>query len=344
MSTWRLLHSEAVSGELLGELPLLGVDASDELNGAGRFTASMPLDDVDTLATGSTVVYLDRDGVILWSGVVWTAAADYGAGTMTIGGEGLGSYYRKRLITFTTTFSGVEQTAMATNVLSIVEGYGNGLGVVGVPLATGVTRDRTTDANEAKPVGEFIEQLGAVNDGFDIRWRARWDAGVPVRELLFDYPPDGRLLDLVFEVGVNCAVLDYSEDAVDMANYVLGLGAGEGRDKLRRIQSTPVGGTSIPQFDAAVSHLDVTVAGTLDGHVARRLQRGANPVRRVRLQLVPGTVPVPGSFDVGDRVYVRARRGWMNVADYFRIVEISYSYGEQGENVSLTLAGFEAFE
>lgn len=342
--TWRLLHAEAVSGELLGELPIIAVESSEALNGGGRFSATMPLDDVDTLTTGSTVVYLDRDGVILSAGVVWTASADYGAGTLTIGGEGLGSYYRKRLITFSTTYSGIEQTTIVDNVLVNTESSGAGIGVAAVPVATGVTRDRTVNAGDAKPVLEFIEQLGAVANGFDTRWRARWDAGTPVRELLFDYPATGRQTDLVFEVGVNCAVLEYSEDAVDMANYVLGLGAGEGNDKLRRVQSSPVAGTATPRFDTSISYLDVTEADTLDGHVARRLLRGLHPVRRVRLQLVPDTEPALGAFDVGDRVYVRAQRGWMNVADVFRVVEISYAYSDQGEAVTLTLAGIEAFE
>ncbi|MGE3502918.1 MAG: hypothetical protein AB7H19_13870, partial [Porticoccaceae bacterium] len=136
MTDWRLLHSEAVSGELLGELPLISVDATETLNGTGRWSASLPLDDVAQLTPGSTVVYLDRDGVILATGIVWTASADYGAGVLNVAGEGLGSYYRKRLITFYGSYTGVEQTSIAAAVQGTADSL-DGIGVTAVPVATG---------------------------------------------------------------------------------------------------------------------------------------------------------------------------------------------------------------
>ena len=50
-----------------------------------------------------------------------------------------------------------------------------------------------------------------------------------------------------------------------------------------------------------------------------------------------------GSFDVGDQVYFRARRGWLDVADYFRVVELGFTVGPGASEVTVTLAGAEAF-
>lgn len=343
MSVWRLLYSETVDGELLGELPFIGLGFAEELNGVGRWSATIPADVYQGIGPGTNVVYMERDGVILGTGILWAVDHDYAAGTMTVTGEGIGSYYRKRRITIDFTYTATEQVEIVDSLLSITEALGGGVGATVVAEPTGVTRDRTYVGREVKPVLEAIEEVALVEGGFDLRWRARRNAGVIERVLYCDYPTTGRVTDHVFEIGVNCAILSYSEDAAGMANWVAGLGAGEGDDKVWNALSNYILGQTTPRLDDSVSHVDVSDADVLDGHIERRLRRGGSPARRINLRMVPGTLPELGSFDVGDRMRVRAPLTWRDVDDQFRLVTIDYQIGDS-EDISVQLVGAELFD
>lgn len=363
MADWRLFYSGAVSGDLLGELPFLSAKHTDTLNGTGSWSAVVPFDQPDSvvvpdglggvetidrsaaadftdLSVGTTIVYFERGGIVLGQGMVWGIELDYEAGTMTLSGAGLGSYYQRRLMP-TVDYQDQDQLTIVQNVMSLVSSLD--IDVVCEIAVSGVLRDRATASYEAKPVLEFIDQLANVEDGFDYRFRAHRESGAIVRRLHLDYPATGRTTDIVLEVGRNAAVFAYSEDGADMATSVLALGAGEGDDKLRETESF-VPTAELPIMETSIAYLDVTDEDTLTSHAERRLQRGRNPMRRLALTLVPDVEPALGSFDVGDRLYVRARQGWLQVADYFRVVELSIGVDGNGEQATVTLAGAEAFE
>ncbi len=361
---WRLLYAGAVSGAVLGELPYLQASFTEQLNGVGSWSATIPFDEPDVIhapdgaggvdqidrsavvdfagiAPGETVVYFERGGVILAAGIVWSIDLDFEAGTMQIAGGGLGSYYARR-IAIDATFTGADQLDIAETIVWYSDTY-HGLGIQYAYPTSGVLRDRTYRRIEAKPVLEALEQLAAVQNGFDWRFRAHREAGSIVRRIHLDYPAIGRSTTHVFEVGVNAALLNYSEDGTQLVNSVLALGAGEGVDKL-----TAYAGASLPAerlyMERTLSHVDVNQQTTLDGIAQRAIERARVPTRRISLVLAPDSEPALGTFDVGDRVRVRARKGWLNVADTFRVVEIAYAVDAGGEQTRLTLAGLESFE
>lgn len=362
---WRVLYVGAVSGAVRGELPFISASHADALNGEGSWSATIPFDEPDIIrvpnlsggvdeidrssavdfsevAPGRTVVHFEKGGVILGSGIVWGVDLDYAAGVMQLSGAGLASYYARR-ITLDSTFVADDQLDIARTLIQVADADLSSLGVTPDSTLTGVLRDRSYLTNEARPVLEALSELGAVTNGFDWRFRAQRNGGAIERRLHFDYPATGRQTDHVFEVGTNCALFNYSEDGGELTNFVLGIGAGEGDDKLiSQSFLSPV--NEALSLDASIAHIDVSVSDTLDAHVARRMQRGRHPIRRVGITLVPDSIPVLGSFDVGDIVRVRARRGWLSIDDSFRIVDLSITLDGSGETVQLTLAGLEAFE
>ncbi len=373
MSDWRLLYGPLDgTGTILGELPTISMSYSDPLNGAGRWSAVVPLDanptrlvvpdpgggastEIDTstlelvtpenLAVARTQVWFDRDGVLLAAGILWTAKADVGGGTLELAGEGMHSYFRRRLIRSDRTYSSEDQLAIAEDLITQAQASPNtDVGVLVETSGSGVMRDRTYLGRERKWVGDTLEQLAAVEGGFDWRYSPAWIAGVPTVTLRFSYPALGRRTAHVFEVGTNCSLLAYDEDGTTVANLVDATGAGEGDDGLISSAANAALQGPYPILEDVVSFSDVRDVGTLTGHAQRRLARGAGPMRHVELQTFADAEPPLGAYEVGDQVTIRADYGWVQLDDWFRIVELSIDVAGGEETVKLSLAGLEVFQ
>lgn len=370
MSDWRLLYGPLDgTGTILGELPAVSMEYGETLGGAGRWSATIPLEsnpprlvlpsigggstelssDLDlitseTVATARTQVWFERDGVLLFPGILWTAKADIGANTLELAGEGPHSYFRRRLIRSTRSFTATDQLTIARTLIQEAQAAVNtNIGVAAETATSGVLRDRTWLGYERKWVGEALEQLSAVEGGFDWRYAADWIGGVPTATLRFTYPATGRRTAHVFEVGTNCSLLSYDEDGTTATNLVDALGAGDGDDSL--ISSAANAAMQGPYriLEAVVAFSDVRNVDTLTIHAQRRLARGAGPIRHVELETFPDADPALGAYIVGDQVTVKAERGWVQLDDWFRIVEMSVSAVGGEERIKLALAGLEIF-
>ena len=370
MADWRVLHTELVGGAILGELPVTAASYGVALNSAGRFQCTLPLEadparlrlpfyaggstdldaDVDlvtmaNLTPGTTAVWFERDGVLLFGGIVWAVSADSEGNTLTVAGEGPQSYLRRRAIRSTLTYTGVDQLDIARALIDHAQSVANGtIGLTYDTTDSGVTRDRTYLAYERKNLGEAIEQLAAVDGGFDWRWDHNYVGGIPTWSMGFTYPATGRDTQHVFEVGTNCSIGNYETDGSTIANLVDVFGAGTAAETLiATVQNTALQGP-YPILETTESHSDVLVLATLELYGRRRLSRGAGPTRRAQLTTFAGTDPTLGSYICGDRVRVKVDHGWLQLDEVMRITEFGVSFAGGAETVSLALAGAEVFE
>lgn len=297
----------------------------------------------DTLGPGRTSVYVERDGVILWGGILWTLRADLVAGTMSISGEGLMSYFRRRHIRTTAPFTAVTGTSIARSLITTAQATtGGDIGLEVDASDWGPLRDRSYFGYERKPVLESIEQLSAVEDGFDFYVQHAWSASGIVNTLVFDYPSTGHPTSYVFAVGRNCIAVGADYDGTNVATTVDALGSGEGDSApLATVQDETLL-DDFPVLETVLSYNDVSSIDTLTTHAQRALTRAAGPMRHIKLEVATSDPPI-GSYRVGDLVRVVASHGWLNLDETFRIVELSTSAGDQGEKVNVTLAGTEVF-
>lgn len=302
----------------------------------------------DLTFDGSRAVYVERDGVVLWGGLLWTAQGSVGANSLSVNGEGFWSYFRRRFIRETLTFSASTDDQM--DIARALVDYAQGVAYGDIGLDTsdtnvsGVKRDRTYYGFERKNVAEAVEQLAAVDNGFDFRVDTTNASGSIVSYFRTSYPTTGRVTDHVFEVGSNVEVLDFTLDGTSVVNTVDAVGAGEGEDLLIATATDPSTLLTRPLLEAVLSHTDVREETTLTGHATLRLIRGKAAIQSLKVEVLPGSVPGLGSYVVGDRVRVRGSYGYLDVDGFFRIVTIGVAVDSTGsERVTLDLVPLEVF-
>lgn len=371
MATYRYLVGDLVPSSGNGireEMPFSKVKYSHALNAPGGFTASIghrhPKATRLNLDPGRTAIHLERDGVIIWSGILWTARAGVKAGTLDVGGEGWWSYFRRRRIRTGTggpspstatarIYTAQDQLFIARDLVNYAQGQSGGnIGVtVGTELTTdngGVQRlrDRTFYAYERKPVGEAVEQLAAVQNGFDFAIDVAYDGtGTIIKTLRFGYPRRGRVTDVVWELGANLEDLTQAVDASRQANLVDALGAGDADAMLIATAADTSQIGPYPLLEDTISLKDITVDATLQAHANSELRTRARPIATIPTLLARPTAPdtTLGSFITGDSLTVRGADGWISVDERMRIMSWEVSVDENGkETVAVAFAQEDA--
>lgn len=222
MGVWRFYVLDAVTGTVRDELPFGSVTVTDRLNAPGAFTATIanrhPKATPANLDTATTLVVFERDGVLVGGGVLLDANLAPGASEVALGGEGLFNLLRRRLLRGTAgmshadpfgaasdqriQFTGVDQFRIVADLVAHAQAQtGGDLGIVvtGTPTLSGVTRDRT-DYEVDDSVGALIEQLAAVDNGFDWWLGPTGTIDDLVWRLELDYPRRGRTTGYRFDV------------------------------------------------------------------------------------------------------------------------------------------------
>lgn len=347
MAKYRFLVADLLTNTIREELPLSDVSFRKVLNRPGAFAASIPLRHPKAtranLDPGKTSIYVERDGVILWGGILWTVKSS-GTEKIVIGGEGFWSYFRKRLIRVTKTYAAQDQLFIARDLMNYAQGITNGnIGVTVGSETSGVNRDRTYYHYERKPIGESIEQLSAVDGGFDFAIDCAWSGSSITKTFVLSYPRRGRTTQITLDLATNVEGLEWEIDATKQANSVDALGAGNGDSMLISTASDP--GTGYPLYEDAVSYKDVTVQATLNKWASSWLAQERTPVETLPTIMARDTAEAAiGSFIEGDVLNVVASDGFVSINGQYRVVGYKIAVDQNGrESCALDLAQAGAF-
>lgn len=317
MSAYTYLVADLRSGTILDELPLAGVSFDKKLNDTGSLRGQLSVHDPEIrlresrLLTepGRTAIYVDRDGDLLWGGIVWTSRYRAASGTLELGASDLLSYFEHRLVldptdlTKTVTFTDTEQVEIVRAVVELAQSHPSGdLGVVFTGAqSSGVRRTVSYAAGELKPVADLVRDLANAENGVDFAFDVRYDESEnPERFLRIGFPrlgqPGGPH---VWEYGANLIDFGWPSDAANMATRVFGLGDSElGRPAVRDDLSAYEAGW--PLLEGVASQLDTKNAALLDAHVRGELAARRRPVVLPELTVRADLDPVVGSYSVGD--------------------------------------------
>ena len=353
---YRYLFANLLTNEILGELPLTGVTFTQQLNQAGTFQGHLLLTgvsaefNVDASTTpGFCCVYVDRDGVLVWGGVIWGREYNSDNQTLTLSAREFESYFERRRISSTVAFTNTDQLVVAQTLFNNAQAtaFGN-IGVVVGTETSGVLVDRVYYDYELKTVYSAVQDLSRQEDGFDFVIDVSYVGGVPTKTLQFGYPRIGVVYSdtsasvPVFEFPAgNIVAYSYPEDGSIAANKIYALGAGSNEGKLISIQTDAtkyVSGWALLEDQANYS--DITDQTVLDELATGQVLAVSYPPTVIKIVVPAYQVPVFGTYSLGDdaRLRIKDNRFPAGLDEVYRIVGFNVQPGEAGpERVTITL-------
>ena len=361
-TTYRYLFVDLLTNTIIGELPLTGVAFTQQLNQAGTFQGHLLLSGINTDKFNvdlSTIpahcgLYVDRDGILVWGGVIWGRQYNSTEQTLTFQAREWISYFERRRITQTTEFSGVDQLVVAKTLIE--DAQAKPYGDIGVTYnsegqtTSGVLIDRVYYYYELKNVFQAIQDLSRQSDGFDFHIDIAYDpiTLLPIKSFNTYYPRSG----LVYTVGDpavpvfnfpagNIVEYEYPEDGSTAANTIYAVGAGSNEGKIISSAQHPTIFTEgWALLEDQVTYSDVTDQTVLDNLAMGAVNAFVLPPITMKV-IVPAYVdPVFGTYEVGDdaRIMITDSRFPNGLDAIYRIVGASVEPGEDGpERVTLSL-------
>ena len=357
-TTYRYLFADLLTNEIIGELPLTGVSFTQQLNQAGTFQGHLLLSGINSAAfnvdastlPGKTALYVDRDGQLVWGGVIWGREYSSTAQTLSFHAREFESYFERRRITQDVVFNNIDQLTIAETLVTNAQAapYGN----IGVQVGTqtcGVLISRTYYSYELKTVYGALQDLSRGQNGFDFNIDVKYIAGVPSKVLELGYPQYGTVYSptnpaapvFQFPAG-NMVEYVYPEDGSIAANTVYAIGAGSNEGKL--IETYQVSDFLVagwPLLEEQANYSDVTDVAYLQQLAKGQAIAAAYPPTTLKIVVPAYADPVYRStYEIGyqARVIITDNRFPNTLDAIYRIVGLSVQPGEDGpERVTITL-------
>ena len=366
-TTYRYLFADLLTNVIIAELPLTEVSFGSQLNQAGSFQGHILLSGIDIVGfniADSTIptkcaVYVDRDGVLVWGGVIWSRSYQSTNQVLSLQAREFESYFEKRRITTTQVFTNIDQLSIAQNLISLAQSalYGN-IGVqVGIETSA-VLVSRTYYDYEKKTVYSALQDLSRAENGFDFNIDVAYNgSGTPTKTLNLGFPRTGTVYSatsqsaLLFEFpSGNVIEYEYPEDGSLVANTLYALGAGSNEGKLEvTYQDTTYLTAGWALYEEQANYSDVTDATYLTQLAEGEVSAIVYPPTIIKIVVPAYENPIFGTYSIGDDARLRitdARFPSTGVGtaiqagldSVYRIVGIQVQPGENGpERVTLTL-------
>lgn len=359
-SVYRYRFADLLTGTWLAEVGMTGVSFGQKLNDSGTLNGTIHLSDwgvqevgpKSATAPGRTGVYVDRNGVLVWGGLLWTRDYKSLDQTLDISAQEFLSYFDHRYLTAQKVYTNVDQLSIVTDLVNFCQGFAGGNIGVSVPSNTsGVLRSETWNTWDYKQITQAWSDLSAIDQGFDIAITVSYSGGAVAKALQLGYPRLGRVAPntgLVWEYpGANVDSYEWPEDATLMASSVYEIGKGSGATMLTSTGGTPsLIDAGYPVLEAVYSWKDVDVQANLDAHAVADAKAFNAPVPLPKFKIRSDRDPQLGAFTVGDDARFRLTDQWFPATTpgqvgydgYLRIVQLDVRPQDTGaEDVELTV-------
>lgn len=364
MAKYEYLVADFETGVVREELPLSGVRYDRKLNMPGTFSGNLrythPKATRANVDPGRTLLYVRRDGTVVWGGILWSVRKQKGSDYVGLGAQEVWSYFERRRFNHNIAWlnaDNVDQFDIFRDMLRYVQGESvlndsRGPGIIGTSKGadyvdlqfdsgtSGVTREKRARSWERKRVGTVARALANLSDGFDFDIIVTEPtSNTFVHTLKLDYPTKGRRTNFVFEQGKNITLFDWALDAWELENRVVVLGSGEGPDTLTAWnQDVSLLDAGYPLLDGMETRKDITDWNTARKWADKRLNERKLPSSIPLLELRSTEEGEIGGFDLGDEILVRADDGFVSFDDYYRVLEYSVNVSNEGdESMNITV-------
>lgn len=355
MADYTYLFYDLMSNQLIDDFPMSNVEMVRQISATGAWSGSIRITDGNRTRVSQAVIprrtalYTDRDGVLIYGGILWDYDYDPENRNLSLVGGGIGSYLTHRVIDHPggLTFTGTDSLAVAQSLIGELQSSsGSNLGIiVEGGTSTGVLIDQIYEDFALTYYWEALAALASLDSGgFDFRFEARYDSsGLPQRYLVFGTPLLGSdtFID-PFQFDYPGNILRFSNPMLgsESATDVYGVGAGEGPTAyIAHTTSPDMLATGYPRLDWVENYgadADETIVNSrAEAERKSRVSPPSVSPYSVRADLEP----VIGSYQPGD--YGRFRVSddpWLRGSDQIRkITGITLRPGnDQPESVEIS--------
>lgn len=342
--SYRYFTTDALTGKVLArDLNLSDVQFGPALSATGSLTgaaeprlARLVRSQLDP---GNTKIFAERDGRLLWGGLIWRA--DPEGPRLNIEASGWGSYpYRRYDLHGQLNGRGPYTYADPCTVIRHVWAYCQEQPDGQLDVQTDATTSKVTVGTPDDPyridwwdtpsLGDVIEDMAAVEGGPEWTEDVSWQNGTPRGHIRIGWPRLGRRrTDIHFESGINITqVVPVEYDGDSLAQVVVALGAGEGRNRRRAVDAVRDGRLRLERL------LEVPEEKANDRLTARaRKERVSRQVIGEVTEITVRDHPAApiGSWQTGDDVRVRVHDHWTEFDAWSRIVSWQISPGAESK-------------
>ena len=355
---YRYLFADLLTNQIIGELPLTGVSFTQQLNTAGTLQGRLLLSGLSSAqfnVLNSTiparcVIYVDRNGILIWGGVIWNRTYNSADQTLTIAAREFESYFERRRITSSVSYTNQDQLSVAQSLVALAQSvpFGN-INVIVPTNTSGVLVSRTFYSYELKTYYSALQDLSRGTNGFDFNIQVSYDgSGQPQKSLVLGYPRIGTAYTSnqtgipVFEFPAgNIVEYEYPEDGSIAANTVYALGAGSNEGKLiaTATDSTKTA-SGWALLEEQANYSDISSSTLLQSLATGQVNAVSYPPTTIKIVVPPYIDPVWGTYQLGDNVRLRIKDPWQpNQLDaIYRLVALNVQPGENApERATLTL-------
>ncbi|MFJ5923846.1 hypothetical protein ACIQF6_14735 [Kitasatospora sp. NPDC092948] len=362
---YQLRVCDLVTDRQLGLIDLHDVSYDDYIGRTGSLSGTVPIPTQraaqqarDVLIPGRTMLYLERHTTfsteIAWAGVLWAitpTADERGLYTCPIVAAGLESWLRgHRMLTDTLTWAGGDQLAIARALVAYAQGVpGGDLRIEMDPTQlSGVARDRTYAATDLPWIGGLLDQLGAVEGGFEWRIQVyRGGDGVRHRALRLGYPiltagTGDVLLTSPGAVRGHALPMDATMMATAWQSRGASINTNQAADSVPLLSDLLVSTDDIaagwPRLDGSSDYSTVSEPDTLTSHARADLARYRAPVAIPSITVLSSAA---GQLQLGSYIRLKIAAGdlWYSegLSARYRIVGLRVQPAERGRPTTTDL-------
>lgn len=313
MARYRYILCDLLTNQVIAELPFYGVYLSRKLSGKGSCTATMALDStgysnsdiLEATNPGRTALYVDREGGLVWGGILWSRTYQSQSKSLQLTGETFESFFSKSMIESSLTQTNVDLRTIIINLVTQMQAkpYSN----LGITVPSAFTGGRTTTVKfndyEVWSYAKAIDQIATMEGGPEYTIEVQYDNnGNPSKSLLVGSPLGNSYYDtqLVFEYPGNIKNYWYPESAANSAVSVIGIGAGEG-NKMTRDKFTwqDLLNAGYPNIQSVYTNKDTKDGAQLASQTKQEATRLKMPVSVPTIETRSEIEPIFGTYPLG---------------------------------------------
>ncbi|MER8002091.1 hypothetical protein [Streptomyces sp. NPDC095613] len=348
---YRYIAARPATGEILHwNLPLGEVEFGPEISGPGSLSATLSPTFAssmsDTLDAGNAVILVERNAQLVWGGLLWRAEPE--GVKLPIEAAGFTSYLHRRFdLVGDLGGRGPYVEADPCGVIRDVWAYAQDQPDGDLQVVVDDTKSKakvgtakdpyTTHKWDPRNLGEIVDEMGEIDEGLEWSETVAWRARRAERRIILGAPQLGRRReDLTFTTGANVVGEPHViKDADEYAQWVVALGAGEGKKRNVVVDGVRNGRL---RLESRLETSEKEEAELRERTRRERLARQILPTL-TELEITDHPAAPIESLRIGDGVRIRLHEPHAEYDGWNRIVgwTVRPGNGETAERVTLKL-------